>query len=486
MKHTLTRRGFLAQTTASGLGLGFAGACAQGRAGKWFGAPSAPPRTWRAGVAKEKITPTRPVWMTGYGARNKPSEGVLCDLYVRVLALEDETGARAVLVASDILGFPPPVNRSLSDKIEKKYRVPRARLLLASSHTHGGPALHDPLGPLYGPRVTAEQWSEIQKYTQELEDKVVATVGRALTDLQPAKLAFGRGQAKFGINRREKTKEGTFRIGVNPNGPVDPDVPVLRIESASGGLRAVVFGYACHTTTLGGNIYQFHGDYAGFAQEALEKEHPGATALFVMGCGGDINPHPRGTLEQAQEYGRQLAAAVNQAMSKPMRALRGPLKPAYARVDIPFAPHPPREAWEKQLQDADIYKQWQAKEMLKQLERDGRLPASYPYPIQMWQFGDNHLTMIVLAGEVVVDYALRLKRELGAGRTWVAGYCNEVFAYIPSRRIVEEGGYEGGGAMVYYVQPGPFAPQVEEVIIGKVHAMVKQLQSDRSDKSDNL
>ncbi len=474
MKNKTTRRRFLVQSTASGLGLAVAGACAEGRRGKWFETPSVPPRTWRAGTAKEKITPARSVWMTGYGARTKPSEGVLCDLYVRALALEDETGARAVLVASDILGFPPPVNRSLSDKIEKKYHVPRSRLLLASSHTHGGPALHDPVGPLYGPRVTPEQWNEIRKYTAELEDKVVSAVGRALGDLQPAKLAFGCGRATFGINRREKTKEGSYRIGVNPNGPVDPDVPVLRVESPSGGLRAVVFGYACHNTTLGGTIYQFHGDYAGFAQDALEKDHPEATALFIMGCGGDINPNPRGTVEQAQEYGRQLAAAVNQTMSKRMQAIRGPLRPAFARVDIPFAPHPPREAWEKQLKDADIYKQWQAKEMLKQLDRDGRLPASYPYPIQVWQFGDG-LTMIVLAGEVVVDYALRLKRELGAERTWVAGYCNEVFAYIPSRRIVEEGGYEGGGAMVYYVQPGPFAPEVEEVIVGKVHAMLRQL-----------
>ncbi len=105
----------------------------------------------------------------------------------------------------------------------------------------------------------------------------------------------------------------------------------------------------------------------------------------------------------------------------------------------------------------------------------GHLPTDYPYPLEIWQFGQD-LTLIALGGEVVVDYDLRLKRELGAEKLWVAAYCNDVFAYIPSLRVLMEGGYEGGGAMVYYGQPGPFAPTIEETIIGKVHDLVRQVR----------
>jgi hypothetical protein len=113
--------------------------------------------------------------------------------------------------------------------------------------------------------------------------------------------------------------------------------------------------------------------------------------------------------------------------------------------------------------------------MLDVLDRDGHLPAYYPYPVQVWQFGKD-LTWIALGGEVVVDYDLRLKKLFGPGKLWVSGYSNDVFAYIPSLRVLKEGGYEGGGAMIYYVQPGPWAPAVEEMIISAVERQVRSVR----------
>jgi hypothetical protein len=426
-------------------------------------------------VAKIQITPRKSVWMTGYGARTKPSEGTLLELYAKALALEDETGNRAVLVTTDLLGFPAVVAENIARQVKEKYRLSRDRLMLTSSHTHGGPALANPTRLLYGPRTTPEQWRDVEDYTRELEGKVVEVVGAALHDLRPARVRFGHGEAKFAMNRRKKLEKG-YTIGVNPEGPVDHDVPVLRIESPKGLLRGVVFGYACHNTTLGGDIYQFHGDYAGFAQASLEKHHPDAVAFFVEGCAGDANPNPRGKVEQARQYGETLALAVDNAMRGSLRPVGGPLKTAFEVFPILFATPPARKDLEAQLQHKDIYFQWHAKEMLKQMDRDGRLPSEYSYPTQVWQFGRD-LTLIAMAGEVVVDYDLRLKRELGAENTWVAGYCNDVFAYIPSRRVLEEGGYEGGGAMIYYVQPGPFAPSVEETIITEIHKAVERARA---------
>jgi len=475
MGNGFTRGRFLAAALVLGVGLTLGAACTRtlGKAGARSALRAKP--LWKAGVAKIKITPAKSVWMTGYGARTKPSEGILQELYAKALALEDQKGNRAVLVTSDLLGFSAEVARNISGRVEKQYGLSRDRLMLTSSHTHGGPALHSSLRFLYGPRTTPEQWRDVGDYTRELESKVIEVVGAALQDLQPARLSFGHGKANFAINRRQKTQKG-YSIGLNPGGPVDHDVPVLRVDSEQGSLRGVVFGYACHNTTLGGNIYQFHGDYAGFAQEWLEREHPSAVAFFVEGCAGDANPNPRGTVKLARQHGETLGAGVDKAMGSPLKPLRGPLRSAFEVVPLPFATPPSRDDLQAELQNKDIFLQWHAKEMLKILDRDGRLPTEYPYPLQVWQFGRD-LTLIAMAGEVVVDYALRLKKELGEDKVWVAGYSNDVFAYIPSRRVLEEGGYEGGGAMIYYVQPGPFAPSVEETIVKKAHELVKRVRA---------
>ena len=114
--------------------------------------------------------------------------------------------------------------------------------------------------------------------------------------------------------------------------------------------------------------------------------------------------------------------------------------------------------------------------------REGRLPAAQPAPVQVWRFGPalhgssppTDLTLIGIGGEVVVDYAIRLAGEYPTRRIWAAGYSNDVFGYLPSRRVLLEGGYEGADAMVYYGRPGPFAPNVEELIIGQIRRLGKR------------
>lgn len=425
---------------------------------------------WKAGTAKVEMTPKVPLWMAGYASRTGPSQGVHHDLFIRVLALEDSTGKRAVLVTTDMLGFPAPLSRRVADRAAKQFKLSRDQLLLSSTHTHGGPVVDRLLGTMYN--LSPEQWAAVESYTRQLEENILAAIGAALKDLQPASLSFTTAKAGFGVNRRAKGEKG-FVIGVNPDGPVDPDVPVLVVEGKGGQLRAVLFSYACHNTTAR-DFMQFHGDYSGFAEARLEAQHPGAVALFMSGCGADINPNPRGTIELAQKYGEELAEAIQAGLAKPKEAIRPPLKSTFQLVPVAFAPPPTRKELQARLQDKEVYVRRHAAEMLNLLDRDGRLPTSYPYPIQVWRFGSG-LTLIALAGEVVVDYSLRLKRELGAERTWVVGYCNDVFAYIPSRRVLEEGGYEGRDAMIYYGLPGPFAPEIEETIIGKVHSLIGQL-----------
>jgi hypothetical protein len=306
--------------------------------------------------------------------------------------------------------------------------------------------------------LTEGQWRDVGAYTRELEGKVVGVIGSARRHLRPVELRVAEGSATFAANRR---------VQFTPRGPVDHRVPVLRVEGAHGPL-AVVFGYSCHNTTLRADFVRFHGDYAGVAQAELEARHPGATAMFVNGCGADANPDPRGTLDLVNRYGADLADAVDHA--GPGDVVEGPLRAAYCEVDLPYAPAPDREGWTARLEDADPYVRRHARLMLERLDRDGRLQGWQRDPVQVWRLGSG-LTLVAMGGEVVVDYALRLARDYPRERLWAAGYANDVFAYVPSLRVLQEGGYEGGGAMIYYGRPGPFDASVED----RIHAAVRTL-----------
>jgi neutral ceramidase len=426
---------------------------------------------WKAGVARTVITPEHLMWMSGYAARTKPAEGKLHDLWAKVLVLEDPDGRRAVLVTMDLVGIPRDLSVAVCSELKKTYGLPREAIILSVSHTHTGPVIRRNLDDMFD--LDEMQRKLIGDYTQTLRKKLVAVVGDALRQVAPAQLTWGNGQATFAVNRRNNMEKDVpqLRAAGQLKGPVDHDLPVLAVRDAQGQLRAVVCGYACHATVL--SFYLWSGDYPGFAQLDLEKRHPGAVALFWAGCGGDQNPLPRRSIAQAEEYGLQLADGIEAVLTKPMTPITGSLKAAYTEIDLPFAELPTREQLIKDSTDQNRAIATRAKHLLQDLDRNVALPRTYPYPVQSWQFGSD-LTFVALGGEVVVDYALRLKKELAPGRIWVAGYTNDVMAYIPSLRVLKEGGYEGGGAMAYYGLPAVWGPRVEELIVAAVHQQLKK------------
>ncbi len=423
---------------------------------------------WRAGVARTEITPEKPVWMAGYAARKHPAEGTVHPLWAKALVLEDARGNRAVIVTADLIGFTRQVCDAVAGRVEAQTGIKRPQIVFTCSHTHCGPVV-------LGCADIAHHMEEADiavaaEYRQKLEDNVVRLIEEACKAIQPAELAYAEGEATFAMNRRKVRGPG-YAISPNPEGPVDHSVPVLKVSDETGQPMAVLFGYACHNTTLGGNFYQYNGDYAGFSQIEFGAKHPGTTAMFVTGCGADANPQPRGTLELAEQHGKALAAAVDRALTGELDPIRGPLAVAFERVDLPFVDPPSREELEKRREDENVYQRRLAELLLKRISEQGQIDAAYPYPVQVIRFGDD-LTMVALAGEVVVDYALRLRRQFEGQRLWVAGYSNEVFAYVPSERVLAEGGYEGGGAMVYFGWHGPFKPGVEDRVVGLVEKLL--------------
>jgi len=424
---------------------------------------------WKAGVARVVVTPESPMWMAGYAARDKPSEGKVHDLFAKALALEDDTGKRLVLVTCDLIGITRVLRDDLVQEAHQRFELPPESLLFNASHTHCGPELRTTKASLYG--LEPERIEQSRAYLRSLKEKLLQAIGESLQAMAPAQLGYSHGRAGFAMNRRLPTEQG-IRNRPYPDGPVDHDVPVLRVETPNGQLRAVVFGYACHNTTLG--FYQFCGDYAGFAQQYLEEAHPDTTAMFVTGCGADQNPQPRRTLDLAQQHGRALSNGVEAALLGPTRPVRGPLGLAVGDATLEFAPPPSQEDLAEQAKSKNKYERRHAEALLRELQEKGTIRESYPCLLQVARFGDD-LLMIAMAGEVVVDYSRRFKNEFGEERpVWVAAYSNDVFGYVPSLRVLNEGGYEAGGAMRYTVLPGPFAATVEDSVVATVHELVKQ------------
>ena len=430
------------------------------------GTVSGAPSEWMVGIGRIDITPPSGVWMAGYASRKQPADGKIHPLWAKALVMTDNLNNRAAIITLDLLG--DNFHRTLADRIRTRIstlsRIQPHAILFNFSHTHSGPVTAVTDGALITYNINELHQSRVNRYTQTLEHQIVSLVTRASKHLQPAQFAFTQGQVSFARNRRTP---------VGQAGPVDHSVPVLKITSPSEQPLAVLFGYACHNTTYDGDALRFNGDYAGFAQIALEEKYPNMTAMFMMGCGGDINPDPRGRPEQAQQHGVSLAASVNHALKGPLHPVRGPLTTRLERIDLPYVVPPTESELESRRDDGDIYDQRLTRRLLKILRSGNSLPTSYPYPVQVIQFG-NDLSLIALGGETVVDYARRLQRELAGKRIWIAGYSNEVFAYVPSERVLTEGGYEGGLAMKYFGIHGPFLPGLEARIIDLVKKLLHQ------------
>ncbi len=413
---------------------------------------------WQAGFARVVITPEKLMWMSGYGGRTHAAEGKVHDLYARAAALQDASGKRVVMISLDLIGVPRGMAQRVSAAAKAKHKLERADLMFCCSHTHCGPALDQSLTHMLD--MKDEDWQQVMANQKWLDARVTEAIDSAMADLKPARLATGIGNCGFASNRRAP-------IGT---GPIDHEVPVLRVLSADGSkLRGVIFGYACHNTVL--SFYQWCGDYAGFAQLYLEDRHPGATALFFSGCGADQNPLPRRKVELAEQYGRMLALSVDKAVAGEMSPVSGAVSTRFREIDLEFSSIPPREELLKTAESSDRYQRTRAKLFLKDIDAGKPLSPTYPYPIQVWKLGG--VTWVALGGEVVIDYSLRLKKELGQGKTWVTGYANDVMAYIPSERVLTEGGYEGDTSMIVYMQPSKWKTGLEDQIVRAVHELSK-------------
>ena len=423
-------------------------------------------KNWQAGVARINITPDEPIWQGGYASREHVSEGKLTELWAKALAIQDASGKKAVLVTMDLIGISRSMSEIIKNRLKKLYNLSDEQIILNASHTHSGPALIDNLQDIYP--MSSHQWNDVKQYCDNLENKIIKVAGMALGKLHPVKIYSGNGVTRFQVNRRNNSEQNLVSQS-ELKGPNDHAVPVLKIIGKNDKPEAVVFGYACHGTVLSG--YEISGDYMGFAQIELEKSYPKAIALFFQGTAGDQNPLPRRSVALAKQYGSELACAVKRVLEEEMTLLAPELKTAYTEIELDLEDPPVEKELMEKSETTSGYEQRWAKRLLNNVRQGKELEKSYSYPVEVWKLGDQLL--FAMGGEPTIEYAIELKRRFGQD-AFVMGYSNDVMAYIPSDRILKEGGYEGDDSQRVYGLPSKWKPGVEKTVL---NGMVKLANS---------
>ncbi len=418
------------------------------------------------GAAKVDVTPAHPVVLAGYGGRTTELEGIDTRLWARAMVIGKEKPVAIVVL--DNCGVPAALKERVARNLTEEGITPE-RLVVAVTHTHNAPNLEGYAPVLWAGRMNPGQKERMSRYTDFAVEKMAEAVRMALKNRQPMQLSWAQGRASFGGNRRVMVGGQWQGFGLQHGAPVDHSLPVLAAKDREGRVRILWANYACHCTTVGGRNH-VSGDWAGYANDSMEEAFPSATALMSIGCGADIGPQPGGGLQIAAEHGQAIGKEVRRLLSGRMNRLGGAPSVSEATVELPLEDPKPRKHWEELKGRGGFHGQLGVA-MLERLDAGKSVPTHVNYPVTSWKFGRD-LAMVFLPGEVVVDYSLRLNRELAWPRLWITAWANGMPGYIPSRRVLAEGGYEADFSQVYYEQPGRYKPEVEEVVVGAVRRVV--------------
>ena len=375
----------------------------------------------KVGISTADITPEGPAWLSGFAARKEVSRGVHRNLTATCVVF-DNGATRLAFVALDILCI-------LEKQLEglraagQMAGIPPQNLTVNFSHTHYAPGIED---------------ERNAGYADLFQSRTESLFQAAVDDLQPAVLDYTVGSCTMGINRRQRGADGKIGFRPEPRNPIDPDVPILRVLSPDGRVRSVIFGYACHPTSIG-NVdawFLVNTDYPGYARDWVAAAYPGCTPVFLQGCGADIKPRytkpdesgygrydyvlldPLGTLA---ELGHELGRAVIAALTTP---------PALVPATRPEALS---EAAEFPVPLAGI---------VEQVEIPHKDPEKPPHQVPMgaWRVGDVYV--FGSRGEIGSKIGMRIKRELSGRRVWTNGYTHWGGGYLMDAASYPEGGYE--------------------------------------------
>lgn len=435
------------------------------------------------GVARANITPPVGMLMSGYAARTKPAAGIHDELNTVVLYLSDEQ-TEAALVTADIISISAEGAARVREACSAASGVPAQNILVAFSHTHGGPQI-DPRRD--------DSIDELKKaYGTVLAYKIAGALTEAKANAVPVRMGYGRQDCHFGKNRRERKPDGTIAIGYNPDGPTAHFTDVIRMDRLeTGEPLAIIFSYASHGTTLRGDNLLYTADYPGIAKSFVDQQFPAARSAFIAFCSADIDPWPHGDFEKCERYGRELGCAVVQAAldinnmvedvriavasqefklqleaSPSLEEAKERLAKAQADADKEMA----EAQQEKALKPATERALRDAEALVQALEK-GNADLGISGEIQALALGN--CAIVGMPGEIFVKIGLAIAERSPFPRTIPIAHTNGSIGYVPTADQVPLGGYEieRARARRYGIYIAPDSDQV--LVEGSLAALQK-------------
>lgn len=439
----------------------------------------------RFAVAKTAITPAMPVFLAGFASRDYKSAQVHDPIHVKTVLLE--ANKRLLILAFDLIGGDRNFIKSLKGALFRHFGFGADEVLINFSHTHcslyvtgDDPDLSLRRG-YYS--IDQEKWPEKQHeldyapdiaYYRFVEQAVVRSVARCLEELAEGELELAAGSSDVGVCRR-LVQDGAVLWGPDPDAATDKALTVLRLSDTQGRCKGLLFSYGCHPTSIVSE--SLSAEFVGAACAVLEERYPGCTAVFLQGCGGEIvaaktfgnGGKARGFAEM-QEIGDDLAGDVCRiAGNAVFRKIRCAFHTRLDEVKLYTQPTPLAAFTSVMLSPGSSeYQKQNAARVIEAVDTGSAL-QHLPMYIAVWEL-DADTRLVALEGEIPSGYGLMTKALFPRTDTIVLGYTNGVFTYVPTRRILDEGGYEAE-AYMYHGFRGPFVPEIEDIILGRIVRM---------------
>lgn len=411
-------------------------------------------------VSRVDITPVMDVFMDGYGARNGLSKGVHDSIYANSLLLKDN-GSSFLILSMDILSIKREKADEIKQKIAAKYGLSGQNILIHATHVHSGPALAAKLSR-----------GCIEEYVKFFDEQVMKSVDMCFKDTKTGTLYYGEGETYIGMSRRQRAG-GEVRLAPAPDVPVDRKLSVVVIKDKNEKIAAVIFNCACHPATMGGDNYLISAEFPGVARKVIEESFPGSTSLFIQGACGDINP---AVISKGSEYrqayfsdvefsGKILANDVSQVIKYGLKKVEPSFGFHIRSLTLPIGEYR-MEYFREMAESGQEYRRKYGKYMLEKIEK-GEETKEVKYDLGIIRLASN-LKMITFEGEVCSEYGVWIREFEPLVNIMIAGYSNGHKSYLPTKRILHEGGYEATVTYCWAGYPGPYAENVQDIVLNAV------------------
>ena len=394
---------------------------------------------------------------------------------MRIAAIEDADGNRAVLLTADLLKFPRDMAWRTKQWAQAELDIPSAAVVLNLSHTHSAPALfYQPCYP---------QWALDVEYIRDLEATIRKGIRAAVDDLRPARIRYGLHQAHFGVSRRkpDPDRPGFVTLGIHDDGYYDPDMPVLAFsDPETDALRAVFYAYGCHPTSNTDNVIS--ADWPGvMAKTFAHRFGADVPVLFAQSAGGSVMPrYNRRTDQERAEYADRWAAEADKIadfiQSGDLREIQPAIAVSEREFELPYdktkypddaqlakwsdptEPDLGRFVRPANRQITRLWANW-----VLENQRMGTLADGFRMHTARIRLAPD-LQVLTMSGEVTAQVGRMIKDAQTGADTIFLGYCSYTDAYIPTADMLPHEGHEALYSVYFHERPAPFTPDIDNIL----------------------